>query len=307
MPEVTLEELTEEASAQPEVLAAFARSELPKVPKGSIFVGAGDSYAAAVAASYASKGEHLALDPYSLVAFPEAASGRDAVFVSVSGRTSSNVAAARSVRKLARRTLVVTSDEQSQLARSADEIVKLPMKYIPRRPGILSFSLSLLAVLRISSGGGECDFRRAFLGARRDSGAVRFGTGTTYFLGNSAAYAVSLYSAAKAYEILGARSHPELLEEFSHQELFSLRKSDSVNIFGCFDPRNVGRKLCELLTERGHAARVFTGGRGTDFEELFRSVFAVQLATLREASARGLKGPRFLSSRSLGISDRMIY
>jgi hypothetical protein len=303
-----LEDVADEVRAQPGILAKFAKSKLEKVPVGSIFVGAGDSYAAAMAGFYASNGRCLALDPYSLWASPEAASGRDVVFVSASGRTSSNVAAAKRVKGTARRTWVVTADEGSRLAEVADETVRVPMEYVPRTPGMLSFSLSLLVVLRMSAGLGACDFRSAFRRANGQSGIVTFGRGTTYFLGNSAAFAVSLYAAAKGYELLGAKCHAELLEEFSHKEVFSLRSADAVNVFGCFDPAGAGGKLCRLLADGGHIARLIPRSGAGSMENLFRSIFVVQLATLKEASARKLTEPRFLSSRgNLAISDRMIY
>jgi hypothetical protein len=307
MPGVTLENLAAEVKAQPEILSAFARSKLEKVPAGTIFVGAGDSYAAALAGFYASNGQCLALDPYSLLASPEMASGRDVVFVSASGRTSSNIRAAKRVNGVARRTWAVTADRRSVLAKATDNTVKIPMRYVPKTAGMLSFSLSLLAVVRMSSSLGSCDFGRAFRWARKRLGPVHFGRGTTYFLGNSAAFAVSLYAAAKGYELLGAKCHAELLEEFSHKEVFSLRKQDSTNVFADFDPAGMGEKLCRLLTSQGYEAGAVTGS-GSATERLFGSVFVAQLAALKEASARGLTEPKFLSSRaSLAVSDRMIY
>lgn len=307
MPVTFLRRLADEVRTQPELLSSFATSGIARVRKGTILVGAGDSYAAALAGFYISKGRCIALDPYTLGAFPEMAKGRDVVFISASGRTSSNVAAAGRVRGVARRTWGITADVRSELAMTVDETIRLPMSYVPKSPGLLSFTLSLLAVLKMATGKGSCDFRAAFNEARNDYRLVAFGKGTTYFLGNSAAYAMAVYAAGKTYELLGAKCHPELLEEFSHMQVFSLRRGDAVNIFGCFDPTGMGGKLCKLLTARGHQAKLIPASGGGRLGDLFRSVFGIQLATLREASARGLKEPRFLSSRSLRISDQMIY
>jgi fructoselysine-6-P-deglycase FrlB-like protein len=297
-----------EVSGQAEVLRSFAKSELPRAGKGSVFVGAGDSYAAAVAGFYLSKANCLAVDPYALISCPEIAKGRDVFFISVSGKTSSNVEAARKVRRLARLTTAVTADGGSRLAASTERTVKLPMVAVPRSPGFLSFSLSLLAVLRIATGEVSCDFESAFRSAEEDSRNVSFARGTTYFLGNSAAYGVSLYSAAKAYELLGARSHAELLEEFSHLELFSLGRSDSVNIFSSFDPLKMGERLRMALSDRGYVSRLIPPRGSSDAERLFHSVFVAQLAVIRRAEELGIARPNFLSARDrLEISDRMIY
>jgi len=66
-------DFSEEVLAQPESLKKFTGSRLYDVPRGSIFVGTGDSYAAALAVVYTSKGQCLALDPYYLSIFPETA------------------------------------------------------------------------------------------------------------------------------------------------------------------------------------------------------------------------------------------
>ena len=298
----------DEIRRQPEALASFARLKLPKLPQGSIFVGAGDSYAAALAGFYMSEGSCLALDPYSLAAYPGMASNRNVVFVSASGKTTSNVAAAKRVRGKARKTWVITADGGSRLASMVDETVKIPMSYVPRAPGMLSFSLSLLAALKMSCGLGGCDFSRAFRRADARPGGPAFGNGTTYFLGNSTAYALSIYAAGKTYELLGAKSHAELLEEFSHLEVFSLRKGDTVNIFTCCDTSRMGERLCRLLATQGFDVRTIPGRGAPPLEGLFSSLFAVQLAAMEEASARGLSEPRFLSaSKSLAVSDAMIY
>lgn len=308
MPGVTLMNVADEVMAQPATLASFAKSRLPGLPAGSVFVGAGDSYAAALAGFYASRGKCLALDSYSLLASPETASGRDAVFVSASGKTSSNIAAARRVRGVARRTWALTADGQSRLAGEVDRVVKLPITYAPKAPGILSFSMSLLAVLKMTTGRGHCDFGRALRRAEESSTAVGFGRGTTYFLGNSIGYAVALYAAAKGYELLGARCHAELLEEFPHMEVFSLRREDAVNIFSSYDPLGRGGRLQSLLAEGGYKASLVRDDRGSEEEGIFHSVFVAQLATLKEALSRGLSKPKFLASKwTLEASDRMIY
>jgi hypothetical protein len=300
--------MEDEVRGQPAALRDFAASDLSRAPTGSIFVGAGDSYAVALAVFHMSKGAMLALDPYSLSTFPEIAAGRNVYFVSASGRTTSNVAAARKVRGIARQTVAVTANEGSKLAKTTGRTVKLPMAVVPRTPGLLSFSLSLVAALKISIGEFSCDFGRALRGAEKAGRKVSFAKGTTYFLGNSAAYGMAMYAQSKTHEFLGAKAHAELLEEFSHLELFSLRRTDGVDVFGCFDPSSAGRSLCRALTRKGYEAHLIEPEGITEVEQLFHSVFVVQAAILREATIMGLDGPRFLKAKeSLEISDAMIY
>ena len=298
--------LSEEVESQPETLEEFDRREPPKAKRGSIFVGAGDSFAAAQLGFFASDCRHIALDPYVLASTPEIAEGREVYFVSVSGRTRTNAQAARRVGRYAKRTTALTAVADSPLARLTDRVILLPMTYLPRTPGVLSFTLSALAVMRISGAEGGCDFRRAL--RKASNGAVAFagGNGTTYFLGNSLAFPVSLYAAAKTYEILGAKAHAELLEEFNHLELFSIDGSDAVNSFSCFDPSGMAARLSGALAD-SRSSVIREWGR-TPIAKLFHAIFQVQLSVLGEARRRGIAAPRFLSRRgSLAASDRMIY
>jgi hypothetical protein len=304
----SLEPFIAEVERQPAVLRRLSGKDFPRAAKGSIFVGAGDSYSAAMAGYFASEGSCIAVDPYHLASAPEFARGVDVFLISVSGRTASNLAAAKRVRRLARSTTAITADEGSKLAGLVDQVVKLPMKYVPRTPGLLSYSLSLLSVLKIAGSQAKCDFEAAHRAALRDEGGVAWGEGTTYFLGNSLAYPATMYAAAKAYEFLGARAHPQLLEEFSHLDLFSLRPSDAVNVFSAFDPLGASGRLAAALAGGGFRAHVVPELRGSKVERLFHSVFVSQLAVLRRARESGLSKPSFLAARGrLTVSDSMIY
>jgi fructoselysine-6-P-deglycase FrlB-like protein len=303
-----MEVLAAEVDGQWETLRQFARTSLPRAAKGAIFVGAGDSYAAALAGFYASGGRCIALDPYSLAVMPEIARGLEVYFISVSGRTASNVLAARRVRDVASGTTALTAVEKSRLAGLTENVVRLPMAYVPRMPGMLSFTLSLLAVIEIAAGRGSCDFKRALENAARDCEGMPLGRGTTYFLGNSLAYPAALYAAAKAYELLGAKAHAELLEEFSHLELFSLRKSDVVNIFSGHDQSEMAGKLVGALGDQGYESFVVRSEGASEAERLFHAVFAAQLWVLEKAREAGLTRPKFLSGTGrLRVSDAMIY
>jgi len=297
-----------EVERQPGVLLKFSNSNLPKARKGSLFVGAGDSYSAAMAGFFASNGSCIAIDPYHLASTPGIAREADVFLISVSGRTASNLAAAKKVRTVAKRTIAITSDQESKLADLVDEVVRLPMRYHPRAPGLLSYSLSLLAVLRIAGRGQKCDFESALRAARKDEKNIHWGGGTTYFLGNSLAYPVAMYAAAKTYEFLGAKAHPQLIEEFSHLELFSLESSDAVNIFSAFDPLRVAGRLAEALAHQGYASHVVPSLGGSETDQLFHAVFTSQLSLLRRASELRQSKPDFLKATGrLAVSDSMIY
>jgi len=138
-----LSQLEGELDEEPSLLSRARRAGPEPLPRGAILVGAGDSYAAALCASYLSRLDSLVLDPYELIAAPELARSKTVAVISVSGRTKSNVAAARSVKGIARARVGVTSVEDSPLAKEVDQTILLPVEYRPRSPGMASFALSL--------------------------------------------------------------------------------------------------------------------------------------------------------------------
>ncbi len=300
--------LLEETATQPKVLDAFLKTRIPRASAGAIFVGAGDSYAAALATSYFSRGRYLSCDPYALAATPEMAEGKQVYFISVSGRTSSNISAAKLVRNTAKNTIAFTADTESPLALATKETVELPMKYVPKSPGLLSFSISLLGSLMASAEKLTCNFGKVWEAASKDCREVMHRPGVNYFLGNSIAYPISIYYAAKMQEILGAKAHSVLLEEFSHTHLLSLSKSDSVSILLFLDPFNIGKKLESALKGQGYESTVIELKGSTELEKIFYGVFVSQLSVLIAAKRRGIVTPRFLTAKQkLRISDQMIY
>ena len=227
----------------------------------------------------------------------------------MSGRTRSNVAAARSVRKIARARIGVTSNEASPLAKEVDQAILLPFEYGPRSPGMASFALSLAYCAKLLSVDLRLDFGRVHSAGRRLSRGLKFSrAGSTFFLGNRALYAVSMYAAAKLYEYFGASAQYQRLEEFSHMELFSLRARDAVNIFGGSDPLKIGGTLARSLKAAGYESCLAAADRATAVENVFTAVFATQFAVARWIGETRTKRPYILDAgKKLSVSDSMIY
>jgi fructoselysine-6-P-deglycase FrlB-like protein len=304
----TLGDVAAEVQSQPAALNDMMRGKLAKAASGSIFVGAGDSYASALAAQYLSKGRVGALDPYALASSPSSAAGRDVYFITISGRTRTNVAAARRVRRIARRTFAITSEPRSPIVDAADHLIELPYSYVPRIPGTLSFTLSLLAAIKLSCGDVRCDFARLFSDARLSPAYALSPSGTTYFLGNGPGYAAALYSSLKVLEVLGSKANAEFVEEFGHAVLFSLGENDAVNISTAFDPEGVGKRLASALRREGFIGRLIPDKGRNEFESVFHSIFSLQVGILREARRRKITSPYILrAGKKLGLSDSMIY
>jgi fructoselysine-6-P-deglycase FrlB-like protein len=305
----TLSMVADQVARQPEALGSFLGEALPEASPGSLFVGAGDSYSASSAACYLSSMRHLALDPYEVVSAPVIAKGRTAYFVTVSGNTTASISAARAVKGVAKRRVAITANARGRIVGAVDEVIFIPCEYVPRLPGTLSFSLSLLVLLKLVSGRSECDFRRVDSRARRDARKLLFSDGgSTFFLGNAAAFPLGQYAALKVYEFLGARAQSERLEEFSHAPVFSLRKDDAVNVFCAFDPLRAGQRLAASLRRMGFSAKAILPFGSNHFEQVFYLAFLVQLAVLQRARSVGLSRPYFVTAKGkLAVSDSMIY
>jgi len=309
--QATIASVAEEFNAQPSLLRSFRGSALwSDLGDGGapVFVGAGDSYAAALCASFLAGPRVLALDPYSLTESISWATGRTVYIVSVSGETRSNIELARALKRVAKLTVAITCNPKSRLASAADRVVELPFKPRGKSPGIATFALALGAVLKVSGLEPGCDFDALLSRAATVSKRVHIASGhnLTHFAGNNEAYAASVYGAAKIYELLGGRAQASLLEEFSHMPLFSLSTSDRVNVIESPSGRK-GGQLQERLTKGGFSSSLIRL-EGDPIERLYLLVFSIQKAAIDAARARGLTSPYFLSARKkLKISDEMIY
>jgi fructoselysine-6-P-deglycase FrlB-like protein len=309
--QATLLSVSKELKEQPSLLRSFLRSA-PRSEAGEgsslAFVGAGDSYAASLCASFVAGPKVLALDPYSLAESIGWARGRSVYIISISGETRSNVELARALKGIAKRTVAITCNRKSRLAAAVDTIVELPFRPQGKSPGIASFTLSLSAALSVCGFDLDCDFEEVLSRATATAERIRIATrrDVTHFTGNNEAYAASIYGAAKIYELVGGRAQASLLEEFSHMPLFSLSTSDSVNVIDA--PRGQkGEQLHDRLKKGGYASSLIRLEGGM-VERVYLLVFALQMAALRAAKREGLKVPYFLGAKDkLRISDEMIY
>lgn len=307
----TVASVAKEFKAQPSLLRAFRSSakwsELRETGD-PVLVGAGDSYAASLCASFLAGPRVLALDPYSLAESTGWAKRRPVYIVSVSGETRSNIELARALKDVAKLTVAVTCNPKSRLAAAVDSVVELPFKPRAKSPGVATFTLSLAAALKVCGLESSLDFDDALSRSASVAKRIRIASGrnVTYFAGNNEAYAAAIYGVAKIYEIIGGRAQASLLEEFSHMPLFSLSTSDRVNVI---EPPN-GRKggqLVERLDNGGYPSSLIRL-RGEAVERLYLLVFSMQRAAIDAAVKAGMERPYFLGAKKkMKISDEMIY
>jgi glucosamine--fructose-6-phosphate aminotransferase (isomerizing) len=276
-----------------------------------VFIGAGDSFAAAKAAEYLSGFRARALDPYDLLLNPGIAEGRHLFLISVSGRTRTNIEAAEAARGIAKRITAITSDAQSVLAKTCDDLIKLNFRKTGElTPGTVSFTTTLLACYsRVRKPTPIPDLTPVFDRCVRWSDKVELpAQGTVFIVGTGLSYCMAMYGAAKIHEVLGWKSQYQAAEQFSHMELFSLDEGDGVLLIPDSREDKKMAQLESLLAGGGwNVAKISL----IDTDEVVNSIQAamhLQVLVWRTALRLGLEECSFkMKEKHLRISDTMIY
>jgi fructoselysine-6-P-deglycase FrlB-like protein len=309
----------EEIKYQIDDLPAYSRylhsldtaPDLERAGSNCVFVGAGDSFAAAKAAEFLSGFRARALDPYDLLLMPTIVEGKHLFVISVSGRTRTNVEAAKAARGIARRVTAITSDARSPLAKTCDDVIELRFRKTGAvTPGTVSFTTSLLACYsRVRELPVMPDLERVLDSSVKWSNTIELPTaGTVFIVGTGLGYCMAIYGAAKIFEVLGSKSQYQATEQFSHMELFSLSYGDFVLLIPASE---ADEKMAQLegLLARGEWNVAKTSLIGGD--EVVHSILTsmqLQVLAWRTALKLGLEDCSFKKKEEhLRISDTMIY
>jgi fructoselysine-6-P-deglycase FrlB-like protein len=275
------------------------------------FVGAGDSFAAAKTAEYLSGFRARALDPYDLSQNPKIAEGKHVYMISVSGRTRTNIEAAKAVHGIAKMVTAITSDACSALAENCDDVIELRFRKTGAvTPGTVSFTTTLLACCsRLRELPMIPDLRPIFDGCVKWSDAIELPTaGTVFIVGTGLGYCMAIYGAAKIFEVLGSRSQYQATEQFSHMELFSLSDRDFILFIpAAGEDRKVAQLESLLVGGRWNVAKTSLMG-GDDVVDSIVTSMQLQVLIWRTALRLGLREFAFKKKeKHLRISNTMIY
>jgi len=212
--------------------------------KNVIFSGSGDSLVSAMLAESFSGGMVKAMDPLDLYKNKQLVKSKHIYFVSISGNTLTNI----KVAKIAKRATAITSKPESRLAKASDETILLtaPNNEI-FTAGSISFLDSSLTCISLIKKISIPKDSKLFLKAKIDAKKAKV-SNRIFVLGNLFTFPLAMYCAAKFYEILGYDAHYSRIEQFSHMELFSVKKGDTVIIFEEKNSHNkqLGRNLKKI-------------------------------------------------------------
>lgn len=305
----SIEAMEAEIRSQPSNITKF---RLRNSARRCLFVGAGDSYAAGLAAQRVFTGKAACCSALDFVNDPSIGEGRIVHVISVSGRTSANIRAARAAAKKGLRTVAVTTRPDSPLALSCDEIIQLNYKKSPvTTSGTASFLASMMACLSLADSikipkNADRLLKLAEHRANDLAYRMRAVTGTVIILADSILLPIAIYGCLKLNEVLGLKAFPYSVEEFCHSPIFSVHQADGIIILG--NGRDRGRALAKRLVSEGLlCSHVPISGPGV-LAALLQSAFLVQMLALKMAEQNQLQECYFLSNKNLlQVSSDFIY
>lgn len=273
-----------------------------KKQQKTIFCGTGDSLAAALLAESFSNYHTRAVDPLDLLKNPSIIKNKDAYIISISGNTSSNVKAA----KLFKNATAITSHPTSKLAKACSKkiILDYPSSGV-FTSGSIGFIASALTCISLVSKFRVSGIIELFKKALLESKKVKLGK-NIFILGNLQTFPIAMYGAAKFYEVLGSNVHYSRIEQFSHMELFSAKRGDTVIIFEEKNDHNT--KMTKNLKKFG--LNVFQPKSGTKdkISQVIFFTFISQLIPLFYAKKNRQKECYFVTAKKLrNVSSNMIY
>lgn len=298
----SIEAYENDIKLQLDFLKSFKKQKPLSIPnqKNIIFSGSGDSLVSSMLAESFSDGLVKAMDPLDLYQNNSLAKSKQIYFVSISGNTITNI----KVAKIAKKAVAITSQPQSRLAKASNRTILLnsPNSGI-FTAGSISFLESALTCITLVSNikiPNVSLFRKAAASAKKAKLSKRI-----FVLGNLYTFPIAMYCAAKFYEILGYDVHYSRMEQFSHMELFSAKKGDTVIIFEEKNPHT--KQLGENLKNVGINV-VHPDVPKEKLSQVIFCVFFSQLISLSEAKRVNKKECHFVTAEKIrDVSNRMIY
>lgn len=281
------------------------KQDLQPPDRNCLFVGAGDSYVAGLAAQYFSGSHAVCGYPADVIQNPSMADGRKVYVVSISGNTKANIIAAKAAKRQGARTTAITARPASSLARACDKTIELKYKSAGvATAGTISFTSSMLTCITLAEKIRLPDLGRIYGHAASQAGnAARKISKANYFiLGDGLLYPVAVYGALKFNEVFGARAVAYPAEEFCHSPLFSVKNGDQVIVMG-----RGGEQLSRRLVKEGFSS-VHVNFKSAGIGLLLQSTFFMQLLVLKLAQRRGLASCYYLKNKKLlRTSSDFIY
>jgi fructoselysine-6-P-deglycase FrlB-like protein len=306
----TIDAYEQEIRFQISDLPRFVReSKIKKLNVGDqercLLIGTGDSFAAAMVTECASNKKVQYVDPMDIYSNPSIAKDKLLYAVSISGNTKANVEAVKSAKKHAARTVAITANRESNLAKICNKVIELKFKNLGvLTAGSVSFTASMMACLSLVRNVKITSMEKLFSSAESDAKAIQL-SDHVYILGNGITYPLAMYGCAKIYEVLGMKAQHVMLEQFCHMQLFSITKGDTILILS--NDGKAKELSVKLVNDGYNALRLEPKGKSLK-DNLLYYTFLLQLIVLNNAKRLQLKECYFITNNKLReISSSLIY
>jgi len=299
----TIEAYEKDIELQLDFLKSF-RKQKPlsqNQKKDAIFSGSGDSLASVMLAESFSDGMVKVMDPLDLYKNKQLVKSKHVYFVSISGNTITNI----KVAKIAKKTIAITSKPKSRLAKASDETILLtaPNNAV-FTAGSISFLESALTCISLVKKIAIPKSSKLFFKAKTEAKKVKVSK-RIFVLGNLFTFPLAMYCAAKFYEILGYDAHYSRIEQFSHMELFSVQKGDTVIIF---EEKNNHNKQLGINLKKIGINVIHPNVPSEKISQMIYCTFFSQLLALFEAKKKRKKDCYFVTAKKIrNVSNKMIY
>ncbi|MBI1662746.1 MAG: sugar isomerase [Nitrosopumilus sp.] len=299
----TIKAFEKDICLQVDFLKSF-KTQMPiskTLQKNTIFSGSGDSLVSSMLAESFSDGFVKSMDPLDLYKNKHLVKSKHVYFVSISGNTITNI----KVAKIAKKSTAITSKSDNRLAKVSDSIILLNSpNHDVFTAGSISFLESALTCISLVKPITIHNPSKLFTKAKSDSNNVKISK-KIYVLGNLFTFPLAMYCAAKFYEVMGYDVHYSKIEQFSHMELFSAKKSDTVVLFEEKNTHN--RQLVKNLKKIGINI-IHPNLPSEKLSQMLYCTFFSQLIVLNEAKKKRKKDCHFVTAKNIrNVSNQMIY
>ena len=271
------------------------------IQKNILFSGSGDSLVSSMLAESFSNGMVKAMDPLDLYRNKELVKSKHVYFVSISGNTISNI----KVAKTAKKATAITSQPKSKLAKASDETIFLTSSNSGIfTAGSISFLESALTCISLVKKITIPRNDKLFFQAKSDAKKAKISK-RLFILGNLYTYPLAMYCAAKFYELLGYDAHYCKIEQFSHMELFSSKKGDTVIVF---EDKNLHTKQLVKNLKKIGINVIHPNVPSEKMSQMIYCTFFSQMLSLNEAKKQKKKECHFVTEEKIrNVSNQMIY
>ncbi|HJU79956.1 MAG TPA: hypothetical protein VJ599_10385 [Nitrososphaeraceae archaeon] len=276
-----------------------------KKSKNCIFVGSGDSYVAGLIAEYVSNHKCICYSPADLMR-SKFMKEMTYYFISVTGKTRSNIEVAKRATDAGVRTVAVTLNPTSELANVCNEIYPLEKAVARANTSYSAFTANVAICLQLAG----ISIPRKFQMWHRNGMAlsssfdnVNLPKGVLHILGNDVFYPLAIYASLKMSEFFGVTTVPNRMEEFCHSPVFGIKPSHTVWILG-----RTENTTSQNLANLNNKSNFFELKNQDVLSELFEAIFFLQGFMLLLCEKHNFNELKYvLMKRVLAISSNIIY